>query len=893
MATLSPQFSFAEYWTYNIAPGGQIAAPTPSKDNDYCYDKFIYVFQESGSNLASPGSQWRHYETYKLEPPPSVSRTGAPYIRRATGTGSGGELTWGPAEDAVQLLISDNCDHFNIHYFFLVSRWPLLPKTIAALESRIPADLPLSSLAPNSPHFRYVVDGAHGKAVVTVPSNADAKLCQFVVDPYSIAEHLAQTAEWRFNRVSKYVLPEACETDDERNLARFRVQRYQLALEIDALRRAGLDIDSKLRDGSQSGLTLLDQVLRDMDPRRSDGELGKFIQEKEDIARALIYWTSTPLWELLYQDAIDSDERAGRYFGTHLKVTAQCLSRVPETVAGEALFTNLYEKNLRGTGARPTPTSSTEFIAQRFVFAEPRTASNWEESAASQAARSLFALHMDTAKVMAKYALDRLSDYTVLVPDQALQSWAQIPTANAMGYTAYRWAYYLRNDFEIQSVTINGQQRLAVYTYNGQKQLTVLDLDVNWDSAEWRSRLGSNTIEVPILGAALSVIGVVFATGALAESLETNRNVPLSGLKAASAYMSLAADPLVERYFSRLATLSTGGRALAVARWVGFAGFGLGAFVLGWEARNSWIDDGECDVALAQSATAIGAGIVAWATFASAFSVTGPAGWAIIAGYGLIVGGSLTAAWLRDTPIENVVEHTYFGRQQGDAHNAPPMALCAGRAFGVWQGEALTTLQAQQCAILNYGWAFVVQGDRFIEGYPLVRISPQRLSPQSYMDAEVTIQWRDRSTLAERQCRCMVRLHIGNNTNLRITQQTGEALELIGIASGGVTLSAISRVRQNGRQYIDWIVAPPAMVRDDTAALELRSIQLRLRLFAFGNTPPTFGANRGRSLLIPMPEPGTTYMFLDYELVRPSVNRGLIRPILNDEVVSSLEAYPA
>ncbi|MGC4064381.1 MAG: hypothetical protein QM784_07005 [Polyangiaceae bacterium] len=221
------------------------------------------------------------------------------------------------------------------------------------------------------------------------------------------------------------------------------------------------------------------------------------------------------------------------------------------------------------------------------------------------------------------------------------------------------------------------------------------------------------------------------------------------------------------------------------------------------------------------------------------------------------------------------------------------MALCQGRNFEEWRAESVAVLQSQRRAIWNYGWAFVVQGQRFVEGIPLVRISPQRLSPHSYIDAEVRILWRERTSLVERQCQAMIRLHVGNNTDWTMVQQSGDRLESSGIPSGGVRLAALSRSREGDRQHIDWIVAPPEEMRNDTSSLELRSITLRLRLFACGDTPPAFGPNRGTSLMIPIPEPGISYMFLDYELVRPSTNRGVIRPILNDDPVSSVDAYPA
>jgi len=163
-----------------------------------------------------------------------VSRTGVPFVKPAISVNANGENAWGSAEDGAQLPISVDSNPQSMSYFFLVARWQLLPKTIDAIARSGPGDLPIASLAPGGVHYRFIVDGKNGPVFGNSTDQESAR-CLMVVDPYSIGEHLAATAEWRFNRALKYGVPAARENDTERHDALFRLQRQVLAMEIDAL----------------------------------------------------------------------------------------------------------------------------------------------------------------------------------------------------------------------------------------------------------------------------------------------------------------------------------------------------------------------------------------------------------------------------------------------------------------------------------------------------------------------------------------------------------------------------------------------------------------------------------------------------------------------------------
>src|SRR5512145_2586099 len=100
MAVMSPQFSFAEYWTYAVASGGQVTGPAPGRDVAYNHNKFVYAFRQIGPTNASSSAPWQHVATYALEAPPMVSRTGVPFLRPSIAVNANGENTWGHAEDS-------------------------------------------------------------------------------------------------------------------------------------------------------------------------------------------------------------------------------------------------------------------------------------------------------------------------------------------------------------------------------------------------------------------------------------------------------------------------------------------------------------------------------------------------------------------------------------------------------------------------------------------------------------------------------------------------------------------------------------------------------------------------------------------------------------------------
>ncbi len=895
MAQMSPHFSIAEYWSYAVNEQGELGgpfAPQPRYLDSAALDgRYLYAFGES---LSTP-SGWVLTELYHVEVP-AVSV--APMLRPAISSPDpDGVPAWGELVPSIQLPQAVDGGVENRKYFFVLTRFPLRPETIAALAQKKPAILPTVELLPAGPHFRYLVSGPTGQLEYTTAAAADGVRVLLVADPYTIGRHLADSLEHACNRVLKYTLPDAADTPQERVEAERRTRLAVLAHQIAALREAGVDANSRLRTGPRGGL-LLDETLEDLDPN-GQGELGQRRRQRERYARAILAWTSSDLWERLHEDASHTPDRAQQYYAEHLRASARCLERLPETEVGEAFLMRLYEINLPPRGSRPAPTSSNEFVVQEFLFTEERLASSWQEPVAIQVGRGLFTLHLQTAKVMAAYAMRWLDDWFQLRMATGMQTWASVPWESAAGWTAYRWAYYLRNTVDLDEVVVNGKPRMVAWVdVGGRTTLRVLELELDWDAGEWQSRLQANTPNFALLGTSLNLLGVVFSSLAFAEALEGRRDPALPVLRASAAYASLATDPWVMALFSRLNGVRGGETGLRAARWLGVGGALLGAVASGYAAVIAWDDDGEGDVALAEGTATVGGLLVAWAGLAPLAGLSGPPGWIVIGGFGLMVLGSLAAAWLVDTPIENMIEHSYFGTKQGQPHNAPAVALCTGRSFSAWAGDTPEVLDRQIRALENFTWGFLVQGQDILTedpngiGYPVVRLTPQRLTTRSYFEVEAELWWGTRSQRLQARAHGMLRLHVGDRSAVRAEPISGDPFELVALPFQGSNVAVLSRGVLQGRHTVVWVIAPAAALRSQLTGLHLTSARLAIRLHTVGDAPFNFDGQQGDQLLVPAPEPGMSFMFLDYSLVRAPANPQPVFGALNQDPVSSIDVYP-
>lgn len=891
MARMSPHFSFMEYWSYTVDDTGRIGQPfSTALDPTTAHDKFVYVFGEA----AGGGAPWRCDAFYRLE---ALSTTEPPTLYPAVGSAQDGSAIWGEAVPTIQLPQEVDAGVRNRKYYFLISRWVLTEATVRRLEQGKPAHLPVVELLAEGPHLRYVRPGPRGLQVTDAGDPGGVRVA-IAVDPHTVGEHLADSLEHAINRVLKFTLPEAADNEQERIDAERRGRLAVLAQQIDALRTAGLDLSEKLEAGTNGG-TLLDEFLADLDPR-GDGEHARRIRQRERFARGILAWTQSDLWNLLDSDARETPSRALDNYERHLNSAARCLERLAESDAGAAYLERLYAANLAGRAQRPAPADSNEFVVQEFLFVEEHTASTWTTSVALNSGRRLFTLHLNASKVMASYALAQLSDYVSFRPDAGLRAWARGPLDSAAGLTAYRWAYYLRNTYLLETLELTGTlQRVAWIDHGGRQSMHVLQLDIDWDNGEWQSRLGANTPRVAVLGTALNVVWSVFCTLALAEAIEQRRDPALPALKASAAYASLASSVWVSRLFARLGEAAGETSGLRAARWLGAMGSGLVVFTSGWDARNAWVNDGEGDVALAHSASAVGAVLATWAAVGATGFVMGPPGWVVVTGYSLLVLGALAAVWLRDDPIEDMVEHSYFGPQRGQGHNAPPVALCADRKFSAWAGIDPAALDAQIRGFENFTWGFVVQGDRLVADqvgpvlvtHPLVTLRPQRLTSGSCFDVEVEMSWGTLGNRRELTAHGMVRLHVGDRDLLRVEALTGDPFEATSVPHDGVNLAVLSRGFRDGRHVIDWIVAPDAAFRARIGNRHLTVARLALRLDALGTTSIEYRGQRTAPLLIPVPEPPITEMFLEYPLVRLPPNAQTLVGRINRDALSSMEAY--
>lgn len=870
MTVLSPQFRVAEYFSVQVSESGKLGAPFPAEASQLRLEslagKFLYVFAEATSGP----EPWVLLCIYKAEAATNVS-TLFVQLRSVLGSDSDGELVLGDPNGFLRLPTALSGGLTGRKYFFLAVPRLLDPSVERKLARKRPPFLPAVQLDGGSQHVRFL--STTDTLAYTNEEAAGSERVLFVVEPYAIAVHLAKTYEWRCDRVVGFTKAEAVYRDSKRaaeleqQLVEERLVRHSLALEIDALRRVGLDLKGYLHNGKDN----LDATLRDMDPTRKDGALGRLIAAREGMALALIELLQSDIWALLDEDARLAANLRPKDYGYHLDVSCYCMSRLAESKAGAKFLERLYVCfPPSAAGARAVPKNAAERIADEFLFpdeAYPQPA--WYKDAVAQVLPNLLSLHAQAANVMAAAALARLDGWAFLQPGGSLQEWAKGPLKTQMGLTAYRWAYYLRNAYALEHVVLEGREQTVVWFERGkQARAAVLDLHVDWKTGEWQGRFGKS-FDLEKVARLFSVVNFAFALGSLEEALVNKRKENVALLRTGSAALSLMDDRWVIGLMTRLDEVGKSGSGVAVARWMGALGALLGVYASFEDARYAWTEDGEGDVALVHGLTAVGGAVALWGSVAAASSVTGPPGWLVIGGFTLLLAGPLLAAALQDSELEKVVNHSVFGKMSGEDHEAPKFALCEGDRFSAWASTGVATLRAQHRALSNVTWAFGVQGQRMLGVFPLVRLLPQRLLSTSAFHVQVELAWGSTSNPSQVSLKSTVWLHVGDKHRLRMEHESGALLELVGVPVDGVRWATLSRtlstVEGRRRQAFDVLFAPASPdMRERAARLELMRARVSVRLSAFGA--------KNDELIVPVPPPDAQRAALAYQLVEPNPN---------------------
>lgn len=894
MSVISAQFTFGEYWTYAARSARALDVPAPpeaSAFGDSNMDgKFVYAF---GEVLGGP-TPFVLVETYFLTQPvpqlfPSIQIVskdsppdGPPVLSRPV--------------PAVALPVDQSGGIFARKYFFLALPRRLDPKTIGELEKQRPEQLPLVLLTPESLHFRNV-RMENGKAVYGAPG-AGATRVLFVVEPYSAVRHMADVYEHRCDRVTRFVKPEAGYTPDEQRETRERLAKHVLALEIEALRRAGANFDSQLEHGGRP----LTQLLRDMDPHDHDGELAKRIKAREDAVNSLILFTSSPFWDLLDRDARSTDERGHQHYSKQLEVTAYAHRRLPESELGADLWNRLAEKfpMQQSSQTRAAATTALEFVAKHFVFAEHlEPPIPFHKSALPDAANALVTLHGGIASVLARRAIRMLEDLTaVLKPDAAFESWATGPLRSNVGLTAYRWAYHLRGAFLLERVTLQGEEQIVQWSdVNGKISVRPAELKIDFDKGEFSSKFPASSVHLEHVQLLLSFVSLAFSILSLGDAVEKKQKKHIAIMKTGFAAASFLTSPIVARFLFTAEQLAKDARPGRFLRLAGAFGAGIGALADALDARETWQDTGDGDVVLAQGATAAAGFIAAWGGFASVTSFAGPPGWVSLAGLSVALLGPLVVLMIQDTPLQDMVEHTVFGTKkvenQGDGdrmNKAPGMAVCEGGVFGAWAGSSEASLALQLRGLQNVTWSFAVAGgSELVGGFPLAKFIPQRLLGISGFEIHVRATWTDSDATDAREevHEGTVFLHAGDAGTVRVESLSGEAFGGPPIDTPPGSRAILTRSREEGRTVLSWIIAP--------ASTELRVRLARLRLVEVQLTVTLkVGGKPDASLVIPMTAPKDAPRRFVYTLARTSRTRGG-RPVLvlNTDEVLSTNVYPS
>jgi len=867
MSEFAAEFVFVPTYSFKVSADGQLLRPFPGKDVGPAelIDRYVYAFAES-----SGGSDpWVLAAVYKILPPGDSGQF--PLVSIVSGTDSDGSELLSEPSETVLLPTATSGGIDDVKYCFLCLDHLLLSETEQALMAGSDVSpLPIVSLRDAANPLFVGADGSYA----TSPAPNMRRAVQ-VVDPYAVGEQLARTFKERCNAVVAYTDPRAGLTDRQVEETKERLAKQPIAMQLDALRLAGKDFRNKLKTGPQS----LDQYLMDMDPNQPKGELGKLIRQREDFALAMINMTTARVWDLLERDARATVARGNEHYGRHLKVTCSIHESLLMTELGEEFWLRICERfPIKGEGLeRATPENGMEELARRFIFAEnaavePRE--GWEEPALLTGGNAAFGVYAAMTKVIARASLEKVGDAAGgIVSDQALDKFASGALRNKAGLTAYRWAYHLRNDFFVESVTLHGEQRAVTwFEKNNRFSVSPVELVLEADSKEFTARFANSGFDFEHVGRLLTIASIGFSFMAVREAIEKkSKDLDVKLLQTGSAALSLVGDGFVTGLLEKLELIPKGGSAAKVLKFVGVAGAVLGA-IAGVREGVRAKDNGEGDVALVTGGGAVISGAVAaWAGLAAFEVVAGPPGWLMLAGTAIgLLAPIVSAAFLQDDDVENMVEHCVFGRQHGEPHDAPKLALCEGSKFSAWAGTSLDSLKAQHLGFANLIWAFRVRGLRTsnpMRSDPTVEILPPRLVPDTCVDVDADVTWRQGDD--EVRLRGRVRLHCRPGPNLE---------NLSGDHFGGddQSLSGVHTTLNPTTHHIEWTIEPKdPTLRAKVQNMPIRVATLTLQLRALGpkNEAMVFP-------ILPKNHPGAQFR---YELMRNAA--------LNRTEVSSVSIY--
>jgi hypothetical protein len=874
VSIISPEFTFAEYWSFHIESDGGLGAPFPPDAKSLLRSsldgKFIYAFGE----VVGGTKPFELVELFFIRQPagalfPSIHTVPQQSVAEVT------EKEMSPALDVVTLPTTSSGGLQDRKYFFLAVPRLLEAATIAELEAERPSELPLVGLTPFSSHFRILRSTGNGLEYDGLARNG--RRAMFVVEPYSAIRHIADVFEFRCDAAVRFVKPEAAETDAERRVVEERLLRHALALEIDALDKAGMSFTEEL-----GSLVDMQELLRDMDPTAPGGRLTTLRRQREDAAMAIILFTSHgKLWNLLERDARTTDDRAKKHYGAHLDATCYAHRRLPESAAGLDFWREQSLKfgMLESREPRGTATNAMEFTAQHFVFAEHlEPEPKWKEPLPSEAARNLLAVHTQMASVLATHVKDSVAELTgVLKPDANFEAWASGPLRSQMGLLAYRWAYHLRSAFALDRMTLGGKE--VIVAWNGtpgrQQQATVLDLSFNFDQGEFSAKFPIGPDFLGHAARAMSVIGAFFSIASLDEAVRKRKDTLVPALKSGAAFLSLVSDLFFIQKLEKIDNVALAARGAKALKLAGVAGAIVGTAASGVEAIQAFENDGDGDLVLAHGVNVVGGALATWGAVGIALGSTGPMGWIALGGLTLSLLAPLMIAYLTDTPVEDMVEHSVFGTKPGANDKAPGVAVCVGGRFSSWANPDIAVLQEQIRAFRNATWTFALAGAGRVGPYPVLRFFPQRLMPGSGFLVQVRIRWTASGITPELE-QGAVFLHVGDKTALRV-----EAVS--GVSFGGPPLSngraLLTRDHVDDRLFFDWIIAPDNMGQREF--LEKNNGRpsealVTVSLSAHGKDD--------RTLVVPLTAKGDPPRVFNYELVRSGREAA---PINSEEKLSA------
>ncbi len=850
MSEISAEFIFVPTFSFAVSDDGQLVRPFMGKGvgPSALVDKYVYAFAEQ----VGGGDPWQRPLIFKIVPPAETN--GFPGICSVIGTDSDGLELLSEPEETVVLSTTASGGGDNIKYFFLCLDHPLLPDTEQALAQQSDiTPFPIVSLEKGSETLFVGPDGTHD-----VGPSPDLRPAVQVVDPYEVGTQLSRTFRIRCNRVVSFTDPRAGVKDEPAETEQ-RLAKHRLALQLDALRKAGKNLSGKLKTGAGS----LDNFLRDMDPNQPEGELGKRIRQREDFALALIRMTTAPVWNLLEQDSRGTVERGKLHYGRHLEVTCSIHELLLSTELGEELWVRIADRfPIQADGVeRATPENGVEELAKRFIFSEKATVEpreGWEKPALLTGGNAAFGLYAATTKALARASLAKVGDAAGgIISSQELDDFASGALRSKAGLTAYRWAYHLRNDFFLERVTIDGVEKLVTWVDKGQTfSVSNVEVTINAEPGEFSTRFANSGFDVGHVGRVLNLASFGYSLMALNVAIEKKQEeVPTRLLSTGAAALSLIGDPFVAKLFLKPDQLAAGATGANVVKYLGIAGAFLGIAAGVSDALDA-NDNGEGDVALVVGGGAVfGGAIAAWAGAASIFAVAGPPGWVMLAGTAVgILAPIVAAQFFQDDDLEEMVEHSVFGNQHGEAHDAPKIALCAGNKFNHWAGEGLQSLERQQLGFDNFIWSYRVRGVRTtnpMQSDPTVEILPSRLVPESCVDIDADIAWKQGS--AEVTLRGTVRITFTQNPKFENLSGDRFAGEL-------ETLVSLFTTQGPPTHHVEWSIFPEDQaLRNQVQRMPLTLAKLTFRLKPFGPD---------RDLVVPVPPANDPNAKFEYELMR-------------------------